>query len=216
MKLKKEFIMLIFFLFFFALITLFVVKIDVLPKLELKIINFVQSFLQSIPLVIPRTFTNLIYGNFREIVVVFVLLMFLFYKKYKDAFVFVLSIFFAEKIYSFIKPIIARPRPPVDIHLIDVTNYSFPSGHSTMSMVFFGILIYFVHKYIKNRILKITLISILSFLILLIGFTRIWLGVHYPTDVLGGFSLGICCILIFVIIDKINFSLIFNKLKNKE
>ena len=72
-------------------------------------------------------------------------------------------------------------------------------------MVLYGLLIYFVYKYVKNRILKIALISVLSILIIAIGFSRVWLGVHFPTDVIGGFALGICCLCLFIYIDKFKF-----------
>lgn len=96
-----------------------------------------------------------------------------------------------------IKHIINRPRP-TGINLVKASGYSFPSGHSATSMVFYGFLIYLVYKYINNKILKTFLIILLSIVILMIGLSRIYLGVHYASDVLAGFILGIIYLIIFI------------------
>lgn len=100
-------------------------------------------------------------------------------------------------INNLLKVIIARPRPNIN-RLVTETGYSFPSGHSITSMVFYGYLIYLIYKYIDNKKIKIPLIIILSLLIVIIGFTRIYLGVHYTSDVIGGFLLGVAYLIIFI------------------
>ena len=102
-----------------------------------------------------------------------------------------------------IKQIIRRPRP-IGINLIKEGGYSFPSGHSTTSIAFYGFLIYLVYKYIDNKALKITLITLLTLIILIIGTSRIYLGVHYASDVLAGFILGIVYLIIFINISFTN------------
>ena len=96
-----------------------------------------------------------------------------------------------------IKQIIKRPRP-IGINLIKEGGYSFPSGHSTTSMAFYGLLIYLIYKYVNNKIFKTILIVLLSLIILLIGTSRIYLGVHYASDVLAGFVLGLLFLLVFI------------------
>lgn len=100
-------------------------------------------------------------------------------------------------INNLLKVIIKRPRPNIN-RLVTETGYSFPSGHSITSMVFYGYLIYLIYKYIDNKKIKIPLIIILSLLIVTIGFTRIYLGVHYTSDVIGGFLLGVAYLIIFI------------------
>ena len=96
-----------------------------------------------------------------------------------------------------IKHIIRRPRPNV-LRLVEESGYSFPSGHSMVSMAFYGIIIYLVYKNVTNKYLKWTLITLLSLLILSIGFSRIYVGVHYFTDVAGGFLLGLAYLIIYI------------------
>lgn len=95
-----------------------------------------------------------------------------------------------------LKNIVQRPRP-TEYRLIDETGYSFPSGHSMASAAFYGFLIYLIYKKVKNKKLKITLMIALSILILLIGISRIYLGVHYTSDVLAGFCISISYLAIY-------------------
>ena len=77
-----------------------------------------------------------------------------------------------------LKGILQRPRP-TEYRIIEETGYSFPSGHSMISMAFYGYLIYLIYKYVKNKYIKWISIVVLSLLICTIGISRIYLGVHY-------------------------------------
>ena len=96
-----------------------------------------------------------------------------------------------------LKRILQRPRP-TEFRIIEETGYSFPSGHSMVSMAFYGYLIYLIYKYVKNKYLKWTLMVLLSLLIVSIGISRIYLGVHYTSDVLGGFLISISYLIIYI------------------
>lgn len=96
-----------------------------------------------------------------------------------------------------LKFILRRPRP-TEFRIINETGYSFPSGHSMISMAFYGFLIYLIYKNIKNKYLKTTLIIILSLLIIAIGISRIYLGVHYVSDVIGGFLISISYLIVYI------------------
>ena len=96
-----------------------------------------------------------------------------------------------------IKRILQRPRP-TEYRIIEETGYSFPSGHSMVSMAFYGYFIYLIYKYVKNKYVKWISISLLSLLICAIGISRIYLGVHYTSDVLGGFLISISYLIIYI------------------
>lgn len=96
-----------------------------------------------------------------------------------------------------LKRILQRPRP-TEYRIIEETGYSFPSGHSMVSMAFYGYLIYLIYKYVKNKYIKWISIALLSILIGTIGISRIYLGVHYTSDVLGGFLISVSYLIIYV------------------
>ena len=96
-----------------------------------------------------------------------------------------------------LKRILQRPRP-TEYRIIEETGYSFPSGHSMISMAFYGYLIYLIYKYVKNKYIKWIFIIFLSILISTIGISRIYLGVHYTSDVLGGFFISISYLVIYI------------------
>ncbi len=82
-----------------------------------------------------------------------------------------------------------RPRPELPV-IGDVRGYSFPSGHALISVVFYGLFIHMIWHEVKTKWLRITLIILISILILLIAFSRIYLRVHYASDVMAGIAAG--------------------------
>jgi undecaprenyl-diphosphatase len=97
---------------------------------------------------------------------------------------------------TILKTIIQRPRPGLH-HLVDVSGFSFPSGHAMISSAFYGYMIYLVVIRLKTRI-KYLLAGLLGLLVLAIGVSRIYLGVHYASDVLVGFAAGFAWLILFI------------------
>lgn len=123
---------------------------------------------------------------------IIVMLLLLSVKKWKASLWFGLMVLIgAEFINSFAKDVFQRVRPDYVENLIVQGGHAFPSGHSMGSMIILGGIIFLVHRYYsKQTALKIMVTLICALFIFLIGCSRIYLGVHYPSDVLGGFSLG--------------------------
>ena len=97
---------------------------------------------------------------------------------------------FSTLLYKLIKEILQRPRPEEALHLIQQGGFSFPSGHAMTGLVFYGLVLYFFLGSIKNSSTRRVLLSVGVVYIFFIGFSRIYLGVHYPSDVLAGWCLG--------------------------
>ena len=90
-----------------------------------------------------------------------------------------------------IKAIVMRPRPDQAMFLIEQGGWSFPSGHSITSMFFYGMVIWLIRRNVTDRRLADILTVLLAIPMVLIGVSRVYLGVHYPTDVLAGWCLGV-------------------------
>src|SRR5215216_2348686 len=88
-----------------------------------------------------------------------------------------------------LKNLFDRERPLVPL-LFHAKGLSFPSGHALMSVTFYGLLIYMIFKGVKNPTLKWTLISLHIILIMIVGMSRVYLRVHYATDVIAGYCIG--------------------------
>lgn len=125
------------------------------------------------------------------------LLLFFLFKNKKISLMIILNLSFSFLTNSLLKIIVQRKRPIENI-LISETGYSFPSGHSMVSMAFYGFLIYLILHKVKNKFLKYMITIILLLLILLIGISRIYLGVHYASDVIGGFLVGMIFLILYI------------------
>jgi undecaprenyl-diphosphatase len=102
-----------------------------------------------------------------------------------------------------LKFIFSRPRPLIPL-LTPVSGFSFPSGHAMMSFSFYGLLIFIVYENVRNLWLKWILIFVLILLILTIGLSRVYLRVHYASDVIAGFAAGfIWIVLSLFVLDRI-------------
>ena len=160
------------------------------------IYNFISKYLMNdISTSIFKVITKLS-GELFLIVLTFILIVFIKNKKIKLAIPINLIIICILNLT--LKNIVQRPRP-TEFRLIEEKGYSFPSGHSMISMAFYGLLIYLIYKYIKNKKLKCILIIFLSILILL---SRIYLGVHYASDVIAGFCISLSYLMIYTNILK--------------
>ncbi|SIR09945.1 phosphatase PAP2 family protein [Pontibacter lucknowensis] len=87
-----------------------------------------------------------------------------------------------------------RQRP--DMPLVDASGLSFPSGHSMIAASFYSLIIYLTWQHVESKPLRNFLVALLVIFILLIGFSRIYLRVHYATDVVAGFAAGILWVII--------------------
>lgn len=124
-------------------------------------------------------------------------LSFLFFKNKNISWLILFNVALCLLLNQFCKHLFLRSRP-LDINLIVEKGYSFPSGHSMVSLAFYGLFIYIVYKKDLNKVVKFLIITMLTILILLIGISRIYLGVHYTSDVVAGFSLSLAYLIMYI------------------
>lgn len=92
---------------------------------------------------------------------------------------------------SVLKGVFDRPRPRVfEWGTHEVTSSSYPSGHATLSMVLLAVLVYVIHRLSDRRGTGIVALLLAGAAVLLVGLSRLYLGVHYPSDVLAGYAVG--------------------------
>lgn len=127
--------------------------------------------------------------------------LFLLKNRKKDALVFTFILSFGVFLNIALKYLFQRPRPDF-LPLANESSYSLPSGHSMNSFVFYTCISFFIFRKLKNKSLKIFLIGTSILLIFFVGISRIYLGVHYPSDVLAGFLTGLLWFVLVLIFEK--------------
>lgn len=129
------------------------------------------------------------------------ILFIIFVRDKKDGVVSIICLGGIAGINNILKNIVQRARPMFN-QLVEVSGYSFPSGHSASAFGFYGFLIYLIYKRCENKALRNVSIVLLVALIIGIGVSRVYLGVHYISDVIGGFLLGGAYLSLYVNLSK--------------
>jgi undecaprenyl-diphosphatase len=175
-------------LILFLIILLDVLTTKQLIKLDLSIYKNILRI--QTPILTPGFILITNFGNTIPLIILTTILsiFLLIRKKYAHFILLIASMSLGVILELSIKLLIHRLRP--EQALIDITRFSFPSGHATMATIFFTILLYaLIEK--KSKKVKIILTITAILIIFLISFSRIYLGVHWFSDVLGGIVLGI-------------------------
>ena len=110
-----------------------------------------------------------------------------------------LGVAIGQAVLNILKVIFQRPRPKTEMY---VFSYSFPSGHVFSATVIYGFCIYLTFRFINNATVKWIVATLLALLILLIGFSRVYLGVHWLSDVLAGYATGFAWLLFCIFFAK--------------
>ncbi len=130
-------------------------------------------------------------------VIILTIIIMLFSKDKKVTFYIVLNVLFCFFLNQTLKFFFARSRP-TEINLIVENGYSFPSGHSMLSLAYYGFFVYLILNSNIKRKNKILAIISLALLIFFIGLSRIYLGVHYASDVLAGFAISAAYLILYI------------------
>ncbi len=165
---------------------------------------FFYTLRESARTTIAIAITRLADREAQTLVTVAVTLFLILFKKWRTGLWYGLTVLIgSDFLNGAVKEFYARVRPDQIDHLIEQGEYAFPSGHAMGSMIVYGGLLFILLRYLKAVRGQLGwekwFLSILfGVLILLIGLSRIYLGVHYPSDVIGGFSLGFTWLLLSI------------------
>ncbi|SRR5258708_2392136 len=187
---------------------------DVLTKdvvsFDSSITHFIYTFRTPLMTSIMNTISFFGGEMFLGIAIIITIIL-LIRKHRKDALIFSFILFFGLGLNLLLKDFFQRPRPHF-LSLVHEYSYSFPSGHAMNSLVFYVSLSYFIFRNTRNKIRGLILSILCGVFIISIGISRIYLGAHYPTDVIAGYAAGLCWFLIVVLFEK---TLIFLQLMRK-
>jgi undecaprenyl-diphosphatase len=162
-------------------------RADRIVDFDHSVIGAVQSLESPLLTRVMEFFT--VVGSTQAVVVLCLLIIFFLYKVLhhrKELILFIAVVAGSPLLNLLLKEIFQRARP--DLHrLIEISGYSFPSGHAMNSFTVYGILTFLLWRHIFNKAGRSLLLLFSAFVVFMIGISRIYLGVHYPSDVIGGY-----------------------------
>ena len=180
-------------LFIFIFITRLLLK-DGLKEFDTAVYNFIISIKSPF---ITELFKGITFFASPLFLIVLSILLFFIFKNKKYGLLSAANLIVVTLVNQILKFIFSRPRP-FEWMLINESGFSFPSGHAMVSMGFYGMLIFLIWQTNISKHTKKIWTIVLSLLILLIGISRIYLGVHYASDIAAGFTLSLSYLIIAI------------------
>ena len=185
-----------------AIFIIFSIIVETCPIIDLwdkTSILHLQSVLKNLPLWIPLLPDCKLYSIMIALPLIVGSIWFFKKREYKSI-IFLCSIPLVTFLLNcIIKPLVHRPRPPFEMQLVvHPHSFSYVSSHSLVTICLWGMVIYFIHNYCKNKVWRYLGIIFSVIWILFVGFSRVWLGVHNPTDVFGAYLLGLFLLSIYI------------------
>ncbi len=193
----------IFLIIIFIIYSIIVKFCPIVTQLDRTFIINLQEFLKPLPAGIALLPDCLLYSAMIIFPLITSTIWFAIKKQYVNGIIFLTVPLITFLLNCLIKNAIHRTRPPYELQqIIHPDSYSYVSSHSLVTTCLWGMIIYYFFKYSKNQNINILIVFITIFWTLFVGISRIWLGVHNPTDVFGAYFLGYILILIYIRIDK--------------
>ncbi|WP_424765540.1 phosphatase PAP2 family protein [Paenibacillus sp. sgz302251] len=154
-----------------------------------QIVDVIRSLNSPNVTVVMKGFTTAGSGVYVTIITILIVLTLVIIGYRREMIFFVGVILCSSLLNYLLKQIFHRARP--DIHrIINAAGYSFPSGHSMSAFTLYSLTIYFLWKHARRAWTRIAIVIIGLTMILMIGISRIYLGVHYPSDIIGGYLIS--------------------------
>lgn len=170
----------------------FFVSANKVVQFDSTIITFVQGFENSALTIVMKIFTFI--GDTNSVIVLSILVIIFLYVVLKhrvELILFIAAIIGSALLNQLLKYSFQRARP--ELHrLIEIDSYSFPSGHAMNAFTVYTIISFLLWRHIPSRTGRTILIIISAIMIITIGISRIYLGVHYPSDIIAGYFASGC------------------------
>ena len=184
----------------FLLLTSLIIFCPVVTQWDRSLIIFVQNHLSFLPLWIPMLPDCILYSIMILIPIAGFGIFFIKNRLWKDLILLSSVPLVTFLLNCILKPLVHRARPPLEYQITSIhpDSFSYVSSHSLVTICLWGMVIFYLNKYCTNRVLKIVVISVSTLWILFVGLSRVWLGVHNPTDVIGAYVLGLTLINIYL------------------
>jgi len=189
-RLRKRLIIVLVLLFLSIILAVFAYLMPYFPG-DIRVTQLIQS-LNSPSLTSFMIFVSDGFTGIPAILLAIALVLIIWWRLGLLAAIFMVADGVLSPIANLFKFIIERPRPPdslVNI-LVPVGGLSFPSGLAFFATMILGMPIYFVLKYVSSLPLKVSLVSALVIIILLVGYSRVYVGDHWPSDVIGSYFIA--------------------------
>lgn len=177
---------------FFLRLTQYVWSKDYVINIDQTIATYIYSLRTPFITDIMMFITSLADVNTIIVLFVFVVAILLVLKKRSHIIPVVFTLLGNLIFVSLVKTILARPRPLLANALVYEESYSYPSGHSLIAITIYGLLIIYLFTFVKSHAIRRLSVIVGVILILTVGFSRIYLGAHWPSDVLASYLIGIC------------------------
>lgn len=173
-------------------------------NIDLRLLNLIQDFRNPLLSQIMLFITYL--ASWQSITIAFILLCLslILLRHWYYLATFFISISFGQIFVFFIKNLTSRPRPPLTQALTLENTFSFPSGHTFLAFSFFGLLTYFFYSTAKNKFFKTFYLTTGCLLILSVSISRIYLGAHWPSDVIASLFSGAAWVFTLITINEIH------------
>lgn len=175
----------------YILFSIFINTCPIVSQWDEEFIIFVQKEFAFISNDIIILFDDILYHFFLFLPQIIFSIIFILKKKYLDI-LFIWGVSYFSYLFNYIqKDIVCRPRPNLDLHIIPhPDSFSFVSNHTLINFTLYAVSTYYIFTMCQNKFIKYSFLSFAIFWSLLMGFSRILLGVHNPTDVIAAFLLG--------------------------
>lgn len=192
---KSKIYLLLILLIFLIFVIISMTSFEFIKNIDNSFMNFMNNYIINDSL---TTFFKIITNMGGVIFFVVFLIFMLIFIKDKSYFSWTSRTLITTYLLSVVlKNIFKRERPLINL-IEKPYDYSFPSGHTMCSVAFYGFLIYLINRKVKNKIVRILLTILLSVILFIVSFSRLYLGVHYLSDVICGFIIGSICLIMFI------------------